>query len=137
MPLTWEFRQLLNVLGLAEEQLILFFLATLILVTDNLIDIVDYGYLEVKLFELEHYAPVAKLLPLAVPLLNYEASEVDFAIAENLTRIDGLLLRSQTLSKVILVLLAMNSSILEELLELWVLKFLSISKETIFLLRNK
>ena len=99
MPLIWEFRQLLNVLVLTEEQLILFFLATLILVANNLIDIVDYGYLVEKLFELKHYVLVAKLLRLAAPLLNYEASEADFAIAENVTGIDGLLLQSQTLTR--------------------------------------
>lgn len=63
----------------------------LILVIDNLIDIVDYGYLEVKLFELEYYVLVVKFLLLVVLLLNYEVSEVDFAIVENLIRIDGFL----------------------------------------------
>lgn len=69
----------------------MFFLVILILVIDNLIDIVDYGYLEVKLFELEYYVLVVKFLLLVVLLLNYEVSEVDFAIVENLIRIDGFL----------------------------------------------
>lgn len=63
----------------------------LILVVNNLIDIVDYGYLVEKLFELRYYVLVVKFLWLAVLLLNYEVSEVDFVIVENVIGIDGFL----------------------------------------------
>lgn len=63
----------------------------LILVVNNLIDIVDYGYLVEKLFELKYYVLVVKFLWLAVLLLNYEVSEVDFVIVENVIGIDGFL----------------------------------------------